>query len=337
MDDEIEESKAQEIVSTASAKLKSIGIAKIAVLVLIIIAAGWYFSQPQPGNLTITVNTIDDSTPVQDAIVSLTAANGEVINGFTAITASDGVVSFARVPAGQMTIEVSAPGFEVERMPATLTSGSSDNVEVKVARDVSLTLSPASIRGTATETCVKETQVMVSNEGGDAVETSFIGSGELANAVSSNTVTVSPGDSQNVTLTIDVSRSGVNRGDTLSGDARVRGTKKKVSINLRIAEALRVDVQPSSIICPADRQCQQIVTVTNRGTSSLENLKIEPTPDLARVLEDGEVQRFYSSTSVAPGSEAKFAVRIDSTRGQAIGVISVKADCFEKQVDVRAG
>jgi len=198
MDDEIEESKAQEILSTASTKLKSVGIAKIAVLLLIIIVAWWYFSQPQPGNLTVTVSSIDDATPVQDAIVSLTGANGEIINGFTAITASDGVVSFARVPAGPTTIEVSAPGFEVERMPLTLQSGASDSVEVKVARDVSLTLAPTSIRGTATETCVKEAQVMVSNEGGDAVEASFVGSGELANAISSNTVTISPGDSQNV-------------------------------------------------------------------------------------------------------------------------------------------
>lgn len=337
MTDEIEGGPLTRIITPISTALNRVGIAKIAAAIIVILVIGWYFSLPQPGALTVRVSGLDEGGGVQDAIVSLLTPSGESLGAqFTAITDSSGVVSFTNVPSGEIAIQTSAPDYEPVTTIIILESRESKTEEVKLGRDVALSLSPVTLRVSASETCVKEISISAENQGENSVDASLVANAPLASAIQSQTVTISPGATQNVTGLLDVSKTGLKKGSTTNTALRVSGTNERVNLELRVVDNPRVDVEPEHITCAADRQCQQIVTITNRGQTTLDNLRVEPSEGITNVLQGGDVERFYTSTSISPGAEAKFAVRIDASTS-ALGVITIKADCFEKQIDVKAG
>ena len=201
-----------------------------------------------------------------------------------------------------------------------------------------MALSPSTLTGAVSETCVKEASITVTNTGSNSIDAIFVGADNLQNAVSSIPLTILPGSSENVTVFIDVSKSGKKKGQVLTGEMRIKGMNKKVSLNLQVGEPPDVSVSPDSLLCAANRPlCQQIVTIENNGATTLNNLKVEPSSTVESVLENNDVVRYYSTNSIAPGGEAKFGVGLIGASSPTIGVITVKADCFTRQIDVQVG
>ncbi|MDP3741760.1 MAG: carboxypeptidase-like regulatory domain-containing protein [Candidatus Micrarchaeota archaeon] len=333
-------SKISEILEPLTDAVKKIGLAKIILAVILIAVSLWFINLPKPGALYITVSELDASQPVEGALISLQWPDGQLIGDtFTSITDSSGRVTFTNVPTQRsVTIVVEATGqFDSAFEDISLQSGEEKGQTIKLAKTLDITLAPTSLSGTVSETCVKEAQLTVTNNGNSDVDAIFVGDGTLQNAVSSETQTISPGLSENVTVLLDVSKSGRKKGQALTGEMRIKGTNKKVNLNLQVGESPSIEVSPSSITCPAGRPlCLQVVTVKNNGDSTLNNLKVEPAATITSVLENSDVERYYITNSIPPNSEAKFGVRITPST-PTIGVITITADCYSRQIDVEAG
>lgn len=334
-------SKVKEAFKPLTDAVNKIGVAKIILFLLVVGIGAWFTSLPKPGSLFVTVTELDSTTEIQGALVSLQWADGQLIgDAFSTVTDSSGVASFTNVPTQQdITIVVEGTGeYDSGRLTVKLASNDNKNEVVKLARVGQVALSPAALSGQVSETCVKEAKVTVTNSDQNAVEAIFIGSGDLQTAVSSTPVTVSPGSSENVSIFIDVSKTPKRKGQVLSGEIHIKGMNKKININLQVSEPPKVDVSPSSLSCGANRPlCTQMVTVKNNGDYTLNNLKVEASSTVASVLENSDVERYYLRDYVAPGEEAKFGARLIGSSNPTIGVITVKADCFVKQIDVQVG
>ncbi len=335
-----DEGKSQitEVGGTIAEAIKRIGIARIILAIIIIGIAWWFYSLPKPGELYISVKELDSTSAIEGVTVSLTWQDGQLLgDNFAYTTDSTGVVSFQNVPTErELIIETDASStglnYEVNRQRVTLKSGEAKQVEVQLAKSTNLAFSPNKLTGSVSEKCVRETTITVTNNGGDPTDVQFTGTGALADAVSSNAINVFPGSSENATVFIDVSKTGKRKGDDLNGGLRARGTSRSVIVELDVSEPPRVTLEPESLRCPAGREsCQFIVSVKNTGGTTLYNLKAEPTPDIEQFV---AIQPYYSTNAVAPGEEAKFGVTITPS-SPAIGVITVKADCFSKQIDVQ--
>ncbi len=333
-------SKISELLEPLVEAVKKIGLAKIILAVILIALAMWFISLPKPGALSITVSELDGTQPIEGALVSLQWPDGQLIgDAFTSVTDSSGLVSFTNVPTQRnIMVSVEATGqFDLSVQDITLQSGEGKTQVVKLAKTSKLTLSPASLTGAVSEACVKEASVIVTNNGDSNIDAVFVGDGALQNAVSSDAKTVTGGSSQNLTVLLDVSKSGKKKGQVLTGEMRVKGTNKKINLNLQVSEPPKIDVSPSSITCPAGRTlCAQIVTVKNNGDTTLTGLKIQAASTITSVLENSDVERYYLTDSIPPGGEAKFGVRITPST-PTIGVITITADCYSRQIDVQAG
>lgn len=344
MAEEIEEdkfAKVKEALKPLTDSVNRIGLAKI-ILFVIIIAVGWWFiTLPKPGTLFITVTELDGTQPIEGALVSLQWPDGNLLgDAFSTITDSSGVASFTNVPSGRdLTIVVEGTGeFESARSNVILASEESKSEVVKLPHIGDVRLSPSTLTGAVSETCIKEARITVTNNGANPVEAVFVGSGALETAISSIPITVLPGSSENASVFIDVAKTGKKKAQVLTGEIRLKGMNKKVNVNLQVGEAPKIDVSPASLSCAAGRpSCQQIVTIANNGASTLNNLKVEPSATVATVLENSDVERYYTTDSISPGGEAKFGTTIISTTAPIIGVVTVKADCFIKQIDVQVG
>ncbi len=333
-------SKLKELLEPISEAVKKIGLAKILLAIILVALALWFFSLPKPANLLVTVSELDANQPIEGALVSLQWQDGQLIgDAFTSVTDGSGVVSFSNVPSARsLTIVVEGTGkYDSSRVDTTLQSGEGRSEPVKLAKTSNVNLSPNSLTGAVSETCVKETTVTISNQGDSNIDAIFVGDGVLQNAVSSEPKTVFGGSTENATVLLDVSKTRKREGETLTGSIRLKGLNKKININLVVSGPPKVDVTPSSITCPANRPlCLQVVTVKNNGDTTLNNLKVEPASTITAVLENGDVERYYQSDSIPPGGEAKFGVRITPST-PTIGVITIRADCFSRQIDVQAG
>ncbi len=320
--------------------ISKIGLAKIMLFVIVLGVAWWFVSLPKPGNLLVTVTELDGTQRIAGALVSLQWPDGRIIgDAFTTITDSSGVASFTNAPTEkELSIVIDGIGeYASTRVDTKLASAESRSEEAQLPKNMRVSLSPATITGSVSETCVKTSAITVTNNGESEVEAVFVGDGSLQTAVTTEPTTVFPGTSENVSVFIDVSKTNKRKGERLTGEIRLKGTKKNTRLNFQVGEAPRVDVNPSSLSCPISRgECQQIVTIKNNGDSSLNNLRISVSPSIASILQDGDVERFYPSDSIPPGEEAKFGARIIAS-STAIGVISVTADCFSRQIDVQTG
>ncbi len=344
MADDIEEekySKIKEMLAPVTNVIKKIGLAKIILLIIAIGLALWFISLPKPGNLLLKVIEMDGTQGVDAALVSLQWPDGRIIGDvFTSVTDSSGVVSFSNVPTGkEIVIVVEGSGlYSSTRQSLTLSSGESKSKEIELPKNSgTLAIAPTLLSSDVSETCVKEAILTVTNNGENEVEVEFVGSESLKPAISSDSITVYPQTSENLTISIDISKTGKKKGTKLTGDVRIKGYEKKTRLDLQVSEAPKIDVTPVSLSCPAAQgECQKIVTVKNNGLTTLNNLKIEPSSTVASVLQNGDVERYYQRDSIAPGEEAKFGV-ILTPNAPTIGVITVKADCFARQIDVEAG
>ncbi|MBI4406681.1 hypothetical protein HY571_02090 [Candidatus Micrarchaeota archaeon] len=343
MAEEFEEdkfSRVRSVFKPLTDAVNKIGLARIILFIIVLGVAWWFVSLPKPGNLLVTVTELDGTQRVAGALVSLQWPDGRIIgDAFTTVTDSSGVASFTNVPTEkELAIVIEGIGeYSSTHIETRLASGQSRSEEAQLPKNIRATLSPGSIAGSVSETCVKQSLVTITNNGEGELQGIFIGEGSLQTAVSSEPTTIFPGTSENVSVFIDVSKTNKRKGERLTGEIRLKGTRKSTRLNFQVGEAPRVDVNPASLSCQLNRgECQQIVTIKNSGDSSLSNLRISVSPSIVSILQDGDVERFYTSDSIAPGAEAKFGVRIIAA-STAIGVISVTADCFSRQIDVQTG
>lgn len=344
MAEEIEEdklSKVKEIFKPLTDIVNKIGLAKIILFIIVIAIGFWFVNLPKPGTLFVKVSALDANQPIEGALISLQWPDGNLLgDAFTTITDSSGLASFTNVPTEKdIVISIEGTGeFRSNSVETKLSSGASKNEDVFLARSVSVTLEPRTLSGSVSETCIKEAKITVTNTGDSNLDAIFIGAGGLKDAISSEPVTVYPGSSENVTIYIDVSKTRKRKGETVNGQARLKTTDKAVTFNLQVSEPPKIDVTPSTLSCASSRPvCAQIVTVKNTGTSTLSNLQIEPSASVVNVLENGDVERYYTTDTIAPGEEKKFGTRLIGTSAATIGVITVRADCFVRQIDVQTG
>ncbi len=322
--------------------VKKIGLAKIILLAIVVVSVWWFYNLPKPGALFVTVTELDSNQQIAGTLVSLEWPDGNLLgDAFTQVTDETGVASFTNVPTQRELVINTDPGqgnFAPTRVEVKLENGGSKSEKISIARTATgIELAPLTLTGTVSETCVKQSIVTITNNGQDSLEAALIGSGALQTVISSQPTTILPGSSENLSIYIDVSKTGKKKGESLTGELRLKGMNKKVSLNLKIVEPPKVEITPSSLLCPAGKQlCQQIVTIKNSGANTLNNLVVEPSAEIASVLENGDVVRYYNTDVISAGGKANFGVSITPS-SPVIGVITVKADCFEEQITVQAG
>ncbi len=342
MPEEIEEDKFGKI----GESIHKIGIAKIILLLLIAAAVFWYVNLPKNGSVSILITELDSDKRVSGAIVSIEDSNGQILqstgtDSYQSLTDDTGRVSFANVPANRaLTISIDTSAATGNYEPTSdldIQLESEENLDqiVRLEKRTKLSLSPELISSQVTPTCVKQQSITVKNDGDDLEEVELVGSGGLQNAFTFTPVTVAPGSSENTTLTIDMTKA--NASSTVNGKIRIKGTNKGVTVRFTTIPAFQVVVSPSSLNCAAGKNvCPSIVTIQNNGKSSLTNLKVEPSESIVGAIDGGEIEKYYTADDVPPDAEAKFGVKLVSTT-QAIGVITIKGDCFSKQVNVQTG
>ncbi len=350
MTDEISEDdklgKIKEALKAIQTGIKKIGIVKIALLIVLLLVVGWFLNLPKSGSLNLTVSELDGTNKVEGVYVTLKWPDGQELgDAFSGSTDAKGEVSFTNVPTERdLNIELDASQavgrFESSSESVKLKSGQTQTKKIYLAKDLKLTLAQSTITGTASESCIKDATATVSNGGDSDAQVTFIGEGDLANAIttsSSQLITVSPGASENATISIDVSKTGKKKTQTITGDARIKGTQQTIGITLAVTEAPKITITPDSLTCSGvNAVCPKIITIKNTGQTTLTNLKIELSQGLDEAIDSGHIDTYFTTNSIAPDGEAKFGVKLLSSTPK-IGVITVKADCFLKQINVQTG
>ncbi|MFH0713989.1 MAG: hypothetical protein V1722_05435 [Candidatus Micrarchaeota archaeon] len=335
MVDEIEEDKfgaLQPIVST----VKKIGIAKIILIAIIILGAYWFLTLPKPASLNITVQELDSDQVIGGAVVSLTWPNGALIgNDFAQVTDDTGKLYFENVPAQQiieLTVDEIEGLYEGASSEINLNSGEDKNIPINLAKKVNLALN-APAQFSTSKTCTKQIPATVENKGESSFDVELIATGDLKDALSSTFLTLAPGETANITVSLDSSKISKT---SASGELRVKGTRVKKNLNITVKEAPRVDVTPNAFNCPSTREtCSDIFTIQNRGADTLTNLQITASENLGE--NTATIAPFFTKSSIAPGEEAKFSVTASGTTTHAVGVITIQGDCFSKQIDAKIG
>lgn len=307
-----------------------IGIAPIAIAVLAVIIVIIITSLPKPGSLTIHVTPFDDTSGVADAIVTVLIENSK--KPLEEATDSTGAAEFKNLPSDKdLTIEVDAGSeYKLTSVSEKLENSENKEVTIQVPRAIPAVFKQTSITGSISETCVKPVKLEVENKGEDAIELSLSGTGDLTHVKTETQVIGSQSSVEFIAL-IDASKTGKKKGSQIKGAIRIKGTNTKTDLDFKVDESVKIDVSPSSLNCAVGKNCQQIVTVKNTGSTTLENYAVELSESLTSTVQKSD---FDSLQKIPPNGESKFGVTMNPT-ANIIGIITITGDCYSKKIDVK--
>ena len=315
---------------SAKGIIQKIGIAPIALIIIAILIYVAFTALPKSGNLTIHAIPYDDTAGISDAVVTVLVDGAR--NPYTQDTDASGYAEFKNIPTGkELSIEIDAGSeYKIASTSEKLENGETKDVTIQVSKQIPATFKQPTITGSITETCVKPVNVEIENKGEDAIEITLAGSGDLQD-VKTEPQVIGAGQSATITAQIDASKTGKKKNAQIKGDIRIKGTDTHATVTFKVDESPKIEVTPTSISCSIGKVCQQIVTIKNTGTSSIDNYQVLLSESITSSVQK---QDFDTVNSIPPGAETKFGITINAVT-DTIGVISINADCYSKKLDVK--
>ncbi len=321
--------------ATGAGKLVTfIGAGKIvACLVLFGIAYMFLFVIPHSVAVNVSVTAADTGKGVPDAAVTATYQQFPFGSASARATdRGDGEYVFKNVPSNtDIAISVKVDGFD--KASKTFPSKEGASASITAYKTTNLQISEAKISGNIGPSCTKAYSVTVTNTASpesfaDETQVKLVDDGTLsggdalANFVSSEVDTLSPGDSATLTFNLTSTFTEDNIGSPIAGTVRIYGTGAKSDVEIAQVDKPVLDISESNIrLHPGDTDQ---LNIRNHGKSRATGIHLDRDSSLSAFLaingyQDGAV------FSLEPDENKVFYVAASSA---GVGVLSVAADCF---------
>ena len=251
------------------AGIKAFGIGKIIIILVILVAALWFFVlAPKAGSLTLRVSALDNpSEKIENVQIDLTPSGGKTITKFTG---GSGSVVFDNVPAAtELTLDLlEPPGYVVSgdlETSLTLKSAESKTMAVNLAQDVPLTVQVSTDEIMLGTECQTTLPVSVKNGGNAPFEVQLIGDGALKGLIDAPARVLSAGAQE----TLVVNLTAPSKKGQAAGKIRVQYTDAAdaFSIEATDPEQLRLSPNTYSERVEANTPIKKQFTIENSGRS----------------------------------------------------------------------
>lgn len=264
--------------------VKRFGVGKLVLLLIILVAALWFFVlAPKPGSLSVRVMEIDSEQALEGVQVDVTLPDGTRRSKFTD---DAGSALFLEVPTlTDLSVRVVPPSTHgSSSQSVNLASGASDSLRFSLGRNVDLQLESDVTAFSLGAGCFTNIDVSARNNGAQAADVSFVGDGKLSGLVSSDTVFLSGGQSQ----VLSVKVTAPQEEGKASGGLRVKFTHTNVPLSLDVTGPDQLGVSPNRLSerpGPGE-QLKKLFTITNDGKSGeVRDLKAEVTGELSAYVQ----------------------------------------------------
>jgi len=328
--------KLSTFLETATPIVKKIGLLKIsAAIAAILVILALVFLIPKPAFLTVSIRELDSGNPVAGAQVTLLDSNGAAI----ALEYSNegGLAVFENLaPNPSLSVEVDAGSdFRKAFESVSLEPGAQASLTIQLERNLDADLNAKTIPQTTPASCPQKFYFEVTNNGVNAIEVEIVGDKDFKNLKSEKTL-VDAGSKKEIEATIVFPLS-----ETLSsktGVARIKYTRKSVSITTQLVPPFDLRVSPESIeasVKPGET-LKRIVSFENSGKVGevkITNADVSLGGDVAAIAQ----ARFEDESPIKPGEKnfLTFSLTAPDYKGQLVGQLVVNTPCKTFRIPIQ--
>lgn len=313
--------------------IKRFGVGKLVLLLVILAAALWFFVlAPKPGSLSVRVVEIDSDLALEGVQVDAIMPDGARRSKFTD---DAGSASFSEVPAqADVAVRVLPPSTHASASQSvTLSSGASDSLRFSLGRNVKLQLESDVTALSLGSGCSTNIEVSARNNDAQAADVSLVGEGKLSGLVSSETVLLSGGQSQ----VLSVKVTAPPEEGKASGALRVKFTNAEVPISLEVTGPDQLGVSPNRLserAAPGE-QLKKLFTITNEGRSGeVRDLNAEVTGELSAYVQPVS---FSSQQPLKPREQTILTMFVDVPNvpnQKVVGVLLLSSACSRLSIPI---
>lgn len=313
--------------------VKKFGIGKILLILIVLVAALWFFVlAPKPGSVRVSLSEIDSNDKIENVQIDLTAGDQKTVTKFTD---GSGSVRFDNVPPGtDVELYISPPsthrlGSDAETS-FQLKSAESKTISVTLVQAADIQVSAKQDSLALGTECQTQMAVDVTNKGSQPFAVQLVGDGGLKGVVESEEKTIAAGGTQIIPVTLTAPA----KKGTQSGALRVKFTDQSDKFTLEATDPEQLRVNPSAYnerVEPGAAIKEQFSLENTAKSGEARDLKVELTGDFASI---GARATFSDELPLKPKERKILTLELNapSSDGESVGVLIVSSACQRLQI-----